>query len=95
LLDELEACRVTSLERLRVTVALSDEDVPEGLTRHYPAFTFTRGLVHKVAAEAMKDRLANVRAYVAGPPPMVEAALRWLLGEARLKRDDIRYDKFS
>ena len=94
-LDELETFRVKSLDRLRVTVALSDEDVPETLGRRYPAFTFVRGLVHAVAAEGMKDRLAHVRAYAAGPPPMVDAALRWLLREARLKPDDIRYDKFS
>jgi toluene monooxygenase electron transfer component len=94
-LDELEAFRVQSLERLRVTVALSDEDVPGTLTRRYPAFTFARGLVHTVAAAAMADRFANVRPYVAGPPPMVDAALRWLLRDARLKPHDIRYDKFS
>jgi len=94
-LEELEMFRVESLERLRVTVALSDQDVPEMLGRRYPAFTFVRGLVHAVAAEAMKDHFANVRAYAAGPPPMVDAALRWLLREARLKPDDIRYDKFS
>lgn len=94
-LDELEAFRIASLGRLRVTIALSDDDVPEQLTRRYPALTFTRGLVHTVAAEAMNGRFANVRAYVAGPPPMVDATLRWLLGEARLKSDDIRFDRFS
>ena len=43
----------------------------------------------------MKDRFAGVRAYVAGPPPMVDASLRLLLREARLPPADIRYDKFS
>ena len=38
---------------------------------------------------------ADVRAYVAGPPPMVDASLRLLLREARLSPADIRYDKFS
>lgn len=94
-LDELEALRVKSLERLRVTVALSDEDVPATLARRYPAFVFARGFVHAVAAEAMRERLANLRAYVAGPPPMVDASLAWLLREARLRPDDVRYDKFS
>jgi toluene monooxygenase electron transfer component len=94
-LDELDALRARSLDRLRITVALSDDDVPEALARRYPAFGFARGLVHAVAADAMKDRFANVRAYVAGPPPMVDASLRWLLREARLAPDDIRYDKFS
>jgi toluene monooxygenase electron transfer component len=43
----------------------------------------------------MQGRFAELRAYVAGPPPMVDASLRWLLREARLPPADIRYDKFS
>ena len=46
-------------------------------------------------AGRMKGRFADVRAYVAGPPPMVDASLRLLLREARLAPADIRYDKFS
>jgi toluene monooxygenase electron transfer component len=80
---------------LSVTVALSDEDVPTSLSAAYPGFGFGRGFVHAVTAERMKGRFADVRAYVAGPPPMVDASLRFLLREARLKPDDIRYDKFS
>ena len=53
------------------------------------------GLVHAVAGEHMRGRFADVRAYVAGPPPMVDASLRLLLREARLSPADIRYDKFS
>jgi len=40
-------------------------------------------------------RLENIRAYAAGPPPMVDATLRMLLLEGRLTSDSIRYDKFS
>lgn len=94
-LDELEAFRARYPSRLAVTVALSDEDVPAGLPAAYPLFQFPRGLVHAVAGEAMKGRFADVRAYVAGPPPMVDASLRLLLREARLPPADIRYDKFS
>ena len=94
-LDELEAFRRRFPARLAVTVALSDEDVPPALADAYPAFTFTRGFVHAVAGERMKGRYADVRAYVAGPPPMVDASLRLLLREARLSPADIRYDKFS
>jgi toluene monooxygenase electron transfer component len=43
----------------------------------------------------MQGRYGQVRAYVAGPPPMVDACLRLLLREARLAPADIRYDKFS
>jgi len=94
-LDELEAFRTRYPGRLAVTVALSDEEVPASLRDAYPAFAFARGLVHAVAGEAMKGRYANVRAWVAGPPPMVDASLRLLLREARLPVADIRYDKFS
>jgi toluene monooxygenase electron transfer component len=37
----------------------------------------------------------NVRAYVAGPPPAVDATIRVLLLDAKLTTDNIRYDKFS
>jgi toluene monooxygenase electron transfer component len=94
-LDELQALRGRGRDRLAITVALSDEDVPPSLGEKYPALTFARGLVHAVAGESMKSRFAEVRAYVAGPPPMVDACLRLLLREARLPPTDIRYDKFS
>ena len=94
-LDELEAFRARHPGRLSVTVALSDEDVPASLSAAYGGFAFARGFVHAVAGEHMKGRFADLRAYVAGPPPMVDATLRWLLREVRLPSADIRYDKFS
>jgi toluene monooxygenase electron transfer component len=93
--DELEAFRARYPARLAVTIALSDEDVTGALAAAYPAFSFARGFVHAVAGERMKDHFAGIRAYVAGPPPMVDASLRLLLREARLPAADIRYDKFS
>jgi toluene monooxygenase electron transfer component len=94
-LDELEAFRARYPERLAVTVALSDDDVPPSLAAAYPGFGFARGLVHAVAGERMAGRCTGVRAWVAGPPPMVDASLRLLLREVRLPPADIRYDKFS
>ncbi len=94
-LDELRALQARDPARLAVTIALSDEDVPASLPAAYPGLAFARGLVHAVAGERMKGRFADVRAYVAGPPPMVDASLRLLLREARLSPADIRYDKFS
>ena len=94
-LDELETFRARCGDRLAITVALSDEDVPESLAAAHPGFGFARGFVHAVAGERMQGRFADVRAYVAGPPPMVDASLRWLLREARLPPAEIRYDKFS
>ncbi len=94
-LDELAAFQSESPDALRVTIALSDEDVDPALGARYPRFGFGKGFVHAVAAERMKGRFENVRAYAAGPPPMVDATLRMLLVEGKLKSDNIRYDKFS
>ena len=94
-LDELAALKAPSPERLGLTLALSEEDVDDALAAAHPAFAFGRGFVHAVAGERMKGKYQNVRAYVAGPPPMVNATLRMLLLEGRLSSDNIRYDKFS
>ena len=84
-LDELAA-----YPKADITIALSEEDPPAN-TR----LRFERGLVHEVAKRAMAGKYQNVRAYLAGPPPAVDAAIRVLLLDARLTTDNIRYDKFS
>jgi toluene monooxygenase electron transfer component len=94
-LDELAAFQREFPGRLEVTVALSDEDVPPSAGAAYPGLRFERGLVHEVAKRGMPGKLQGVRAYVAGPPPAVDAAIRFLLLEAKLTADNIRYDKFS
>ena len=81
--------------QVAVTVALSDEEVPASAARDWPALAFERGMVHEVARRAMAGKYQNLRAYVAGPPPAVDAAIRVLLLEAKLTTDNIRYDKFS
>jgi toluene monooxygenase electron transfer component len=82
-------------ESLNITVALSHEAVPERAGGEWPALQFAHGFVHEAARDAMKGNYANLRAYIAGPPPAVEAALRMLLVEGKLPASEIRYDKFS
>ena len=94
-LDELAAHARRFPGKLNVAIALSDEEVPAGAPSERPEFAFSRGLVHEVAKQAMVGKYQNVRAYVAGPPPAVDAALRMLLLDARLTTDNIRYDKYS
>ena len=91
-LRELSAFKMQGLE---ITVALSDEDVPASARSEWPELGFARGPVHEVAKRMMAGKYQEVRAYVAGPPPAVDAAIRVLLLEARLTTDNIRYDKFS
>ena len=94
-LDELAQFAREFPQRLRITVALSDEDVPPAQAQRYPELGFDRGLVHEVAARHMQGKYQNLRAYVAGPPPAVDSAIRMLLLQAKLTTDNIRYDKFS
>ena len=94
-LDELSAMCVRFPQRLAVTVALSDEEAPASAAEKFPRLRFASGFVHEVARRAMSGRYENVHAYVAGPPPAVDAAIRVLLIEGKLKGDSIRYDKFS
>jgi toluene monooxygenase electron transfer component len=94
-LAELAELRMNAPDSLEVTVALSEEDVSPEMKAQHPTLKFERGLVHDVAKRAMQGRFEGVRAYLAGPPPAVDAAIRFLLLEARLTADNIRYDKFS
>jgi toluene monooxygenase electron transfer component len=94
LLDELSSLVSRCGERLQVTVALSNEAVPAPVAAHHPLLNFDTGFVHEVAGKRMQGRYQNVRAYLAGPPPAVDASVRMLL-QARVSTDNIRYDKFS
>ena len=94
-LDELSSLQREFPERVQITVALSDEDVPASAALDWPALGFERGLVHEVTERVMTGKYHDVRAYVAGPPPCVDAAIRVLLLKAKLTTNNIRYDKYS
>ncbi len=91
-LDEFASLRRTCGERLKVTIALSEDSVPA--PEDHPLLAFDTGFVHEVAGRHMQGRLEGVRAYLAGPPPAVDASVRMLL-MARMSTANIRYDKFS
>ncbi|WP_147071537.1 2Fe-2S iron-sulfur cluster-binding protein [Sulfuriferula plumbiphila] len=93
-LHEFSQLRAQCGDKLNITIALSREDAPASALADYPQLAFDKGFVHEVAGRHMQDRYQNVRAYLAGPPPMVDAAVRILL-QARLTTDNICYDKFS
>ena len=66
-LDELSSLQREFPERVQITVALSDEDVPASARQDWPALAFERGLVHEVAERVMAGNYQDLRAYVAGP----------------------------
>lgn len=80
---------------LDVTIALSNEEPPQDRHPAHPELRLAGGFVHEVAARAMAGRYDNIVGFVAGPPPMVDGALRMLIMEARLPAEFIRYDKFG
>ncbi len=94
-LDELSQLASQFPDKLRVIVAFSDEEVPPAARAAHPALAFDQGLVHDVASKHMQGKYQNLRAYLAGPPPAVDGAIRMLLLQAKLTADNIRYDKFS
>ncbi len=80
---------------LEVTIALSNEEPPQATHPDHPEIRLASGFVHEVAAREMAGRYDNMVGFVAGPPPMVDGALRMLIMEARLPAQFIRYDKFG
>jgi len=81
-------------ETLSVTIALSDES-PDTHDANQPNnIMFTTGFVHEAARQCQIEK-DNCMAYIAGPPPMVDGALRDLLTDAGYSPAQIRYDKFG
>lgn len=81
--------------RLSATVAFSEEPAAARDPRIPRSIDVAQGFVHSVAGERMAGAWNDPTAFVAGPPPMVDAALRMLIVEARLPASRIRYDKFT
>ena len=92
--DELASFVESAAGRLTVTVAFSEEQVVDRNLPIARGLACAQGFVHLVAGERMA-KWNGPTAFVAGPPPMVDAALRMLVMEARLPACDIRYDKFT
>jgi toluene monooxygenase electron transfer component len=93
-LEELSRYVTASHGNLDVTLALSDEAATTPLHAEFPLLKLADGMVHEVAGRAMASRDHDVIAYVAGPPIMVDGAIRSLISGGVAHRD-IRYDKFS
>jgi toluene monooxygenase electron transfer component len=96
LLDHL-AARVRAAPGLSVDVVFSDAAPPPGLEAAFPELAFARGFVHEHAAAAL-DAIPRDPAqlyYIAGPPAMVDAAMRALVVDLKVPPTEIRYDRFG
>lgn len=79
---------------LKVTIALSEEEPRQEVLSKYPLLQFQRGFVHEVAKKMMAGQYNDIVAYLAGPKPAVDAAMRVLLS-ARVPVQNMRFDKFN
>lgn len=93
-LDELSKFVKASHGNLEVIIALSHEASVAEYHDQYPALKLAAGMVHEVAAKNLNGRSDNAIAYVAGPPPMVDGAIRTLVMNG-FSVGSIRYDKFG
>ncbi|MGI9493634.1 MAG: 2Fe-2S iron-sulfur cluster binding domain-containing protein [Geminicoccaceae bacterium] len=80
---------------LDVTLVLSDEASTSTAHPSFPQLRLADGFVHQAAARLLNGVGENTIGFVAGPPPMVDGAIRMLIGEAGFSPQRIRYDKFS
>jgi toluene monooxygenase electron transfer component len=93
-LAELSRYAEASHGNLEVTLALSDEVAATASHAGFPALKLESGMVHDVAARGLVGHERNFLTYIAGPPVMVDSAIRSLIAGGTFIRD-IRYDKFG
>jgi toluene monooxygenase electron transfer component len=81
---------------LKVVVAFSEEAATPEFMQLHPKLNFDQGFVHEVAWRQIEGQVKpHTAAYLAGPPPLVDGALRILLLKARIPAAEIFYDKFG
>jgi toluene monooxygenase electron transfer component len=80
---------------LEVTLVLSHETPASATHPSHPEILLDSGFVHEAAARGLAGGVKNALAFVAGPPPMVDAAIAMLLRDAGVAAQSIRFDKFG
>lgn len=92
---ELESYVRVSNGRVDATIAFSEGEAGRAIKQDYPLLQFTTGFVHEAACAAVEQPTIDTTAFIAGPPPMVEAAIRGLIMNAKISPQRIKYDKFA
>lgn len=75
--------------KVRVRAAVSAPEPGEAET-----WRGERGFVHELVGRTLGGDLAAHRYYLAGPPPMIETAVRMLMVEHKVPATQIHYDRF-
>ena len=108
LLEQNDERRITLFQGARNQAELYNRELFESLARDHEHFTYVpalsdaaddadwqgfRGYVHDAAKEHYDRRLAGNKAYMCGPPPMIDSAITALM-QGRLFERDIFMEKF-
>ncbi len=108
LLEQNDERRIVLFQGARNVAELYNRELFEGLDRDHENFTYVpalsqaeeddgwhgfRGYVHEAAKEHFDGRFAGNKAYLCGPPPMIDAAITALM-QGRLFERDIFMEKF-
>ena len=93
-LDRLSHFATSARGALDIVLALSHEPPPAPVHPDYPNIRLAPGFVHEVAAAQLSLPAPGLATFVAGPPPMVDGAIRVLISHG-IPAPSIRYDKFS
>lgn len=111
LLDELNEAVDRINEGLKVIICFSEQAPSNDVIQKYPSLEFRYGFVHDCADqdieqnniesaidnESLNDTIQEYAPlyFVAGPPVMVDAAMKTLIMKHKISPMDIRYDKFG
>jgi toluene monooxygenase electron transfer component len=95
LLEQISLWRERFGEAFEATVALSDASAGAAERARWPALYFEDGMVHEAVGRGLEGGCDNTMAFLAGPPPMVDATMRVVMLKGRLPPSRIRFDKFS
>ena len=93
--DRLMAVKDLYPDNFSVHVVLSMQQIEDADCSIWPEFEFSSGMVHEAALGAFSGDNSNTMVYMAGPQPMVDAAVRPLVLEVKVSPTMIRFDKFS
>ncbi|MGE8561590.1 MAG: FAD-binding oxidoreductase, partial [Acinetobacter sp.] len=108
LLENGDSRQITLFQGARNSSELYYQELFEELEQKYPQFRYfpvlsdeaessewtgERGFVHEAAIRIYDNDFRNHKAYLCGPPPMIEAAIRGLM-RGRLFERDIHIEKF-
>ncbi len=108
LLEHGDARRVTLFQGARNLAELYNRELFEGLAREHENFTYVpaldspleeddwsgfKGYVHEAAIAHFDGQFAGHKAYLCGPPPMIDAAITALM-RGRLFERDIYMERF-